>query len=95
MISFLQPTIRWYMLCLGAATWGNTHVGERTAGCYSDILSKRLPNGWMVGLSLLSGTDLECRFEVTVLTINWTVLIVAGALLSVLFKRDVIVVQQL
>jgi len=49
----------------------------------------------MVGLSLLSGTDLECRFEVTVLTINWTVLIVAGALLSVLFKRDVIVVQQL
>ncbi len=38
-------------------------------------------------LSLIYGQDLEYRFEVTVITINWITLIVAGVLLSILFKR--------
>jgi hypothetical protein len=41
--------------------------------------------GSLIGLSLL-GYDIVA-FEVTILTINWTVLIVSGALLSVLFKQ--------
>ena len=28
-----------------------THYGNRTRGAFSDILSKRLPNGWSLGLS--------------------------------------------
>jgi hypothetical protein len=38
-------------------------------------------------LSLIYGKDLEYRFEVAAITINWTVLIVASVLLSVLFRR--------
>lgn len=38
-------------------------------------------------LSLIYGKDLEYRFEVAVISVNWTVLIVAGVLLSVLFRR--------
>jgi hypothetical protein len=44
--------------------------------------------GSLVSLSLL-GYDIVA-FEVTILTINWIVLIVSGALLSVLFKRGTI-----
>ena len=40
-----------------------------------------------VVMSLIYGKDLEYRFEITVITINWLVLIVAGVLLSFLFKR--------
>jgi hypothetical protein len=43
--------------------------------------------GAFVVLNLIYGMNLEYRFEVTVLTINWMVLIVAGVLLSILFKR--------
>jgi hypothetical protein len=43
--------------------------------------------GALIGLSLNYGNDLEYRFEVTVLTINWTTLIVSGALLAVWFRR--------
>jgi carboxyl-terminal processing protease len=28
-----------------------THVGQRTRGSLSDVLTKRLPNGWFVTLS--------------------------------------------
>ena len=38
-------------------------------------------------LSLIYGKDLEYRFEVAVITINWTLLIVVGVLLSVWFRR--------
>jgi hypothetical protein len=38
-------------------------------------------------LSLVYGKDLEYRFEVVVIVINWTVLIVGGVLLSILFHR--------
>jgi hypothetical protein len=39
-------------------------------------------------LAILFGQDLEYRFEVTALTINWPALIVTGVLLSVFFKRS-------
>jgi hypothetical protein len=40
-----------------------------------------------VALSLIYGRDLEYHFEVAVITINWTLLIVARVLLSVWFRR--------
>jgi hypothetical protein len=44
--------------------------------------------GSLIGFSLL-GYDIVA-FEVTILTINWTVLIVSGVLLSIVFKRRVV-----
>jgi hypothetical protein len=38
-------------------------------------------------LNLLYGANLEYRFEVAVITINWTLLIVVGVLLGVWFRR--------
>jgi hypothetical protein len=43
--------------------------------------------GSLIVLSLLYGNDLEYRFEVIVILIDWMVLIVSGALVSVVFKR--------
>ena len=42
-----------------------------------------------LGMSTHYGTNLEYRFEVVVITITWTTLIVAGALLSFWFQRGV------
>jgi hypothetical protein len=39
-------------------------------------------------LTLIYGKDLEYRFEVAVITINWTLLIVVGVLLSLWFRRQ-------
>jgi hypothetical protein len=41
----------------------------------------------LVVMSLAYGADLEYRFEVAVLSIDWSVLVVAGVMLSVLFQR--------
>lgn len=43
--------------------------------------------GVLVTLALIFGKDLEYRFEVIALSIDWIVLVVAGALLGVVFKR--------
>jgi hypothetical protein len=43
--------------------------------------------GLLIVLSLRYGHDLDYRFEVFVITIDWTVLIIVGALLSVVFTR--------
>lgn len=43
--------------------------------------------GSLVVLSLYYGHDLEYRFECAVILIDWTTLIVSGALLSLVFKR--------
>jgi hypothetical protein len=43
--------------------------------------------GALIVLSLIYGKDLEYRFEVIVLSIDWTVLIVSGVLLSIWFRR--------
>ena len=51
------------------------------------ITSFVLAVGSLVVLSLLYGKNLDYRFEVTVILINWTVLVVSGVLLSVFFKR--------
>jgi hypothetical protein len=49
------------------------------------VMSFVLAVGFLVGLSLLKYEIVA--FEVTILTINWIVLIISGALLSVVFKR--------
>jgi hypothetical protein len=51
------------------------------------IASFVLAVGSLVVLALLYGKNLDYRFEVTAILINWTVLIVSGVLLSVFFKR--------
>lgn len=51
------------------------------------ITSFVLVVGLLLVLSLFYGEHLEYRFEVAVILINWTVLIVAGILLSVYFSR--------
>jgi hypothetical protein len=43
--------------------------------------------GALVTLALIFGKDLEYRFEVIALSIDWIVLVVAGVLLGVVFKR--------
>ena len=43
--------------------------------------------GLYIVLSAIYGNNLEYRFEVMIITINWMVLIVAGISLSILFKR--------
>jgi hypothetical protein len=40
-----------------------------------------------VVLRIVYGTDIEYRFEVAVIAINWTALIVVGVLLSIRFRR--------
>lgn len=43
--------------------------------------------GSLIVLSLRYGNDLEYRFEVAIILIDWLVLVVSGILLSVVFKR--------
>jgi len=44
--------------------------------------------GGLIALALAYGNRLEYRFEVLVILVDWLVLIVSGALLSVVFRRD-------
>jgi hypothetical protein len=43
--------------------------------------------GTLIILSLLYGHDLEYRFEVAVISIDWLVLIISGILVSIVFNR--------
>jgi hypothetical protein len=52
------------------------------------LIGSLLAIGALVAFSLYFGLNLEYRFEVAVLTIDWAVLIVAGVLLSILFRRE-------
>jgi hypothetical protein len=51
------------------------------------ILSSLISIGAFIVLTLIYGQNLEYRFEVTIITINWITLIFAGIMLSVFFKR--------
>ncbi|RJS84289.1 hypothetical protein CW713_02855 [Methanophagales archaeon] len=51
------------------------------------IVSSVLAVGSLIILALLYGSDLEYRYEVAVILIDWIALIVLGVLLSVFFKR--------
>ncbi len=51
------------------------------------ILSSLMSIGAFIVLTLIYGQNLEYRFEVTIITINWITLIVAGIMLSMFFKR--------
>jgi len=51
------------------------------------ILSSLISIGAFIVLTLIYGQNLEYRFEVTIIAINWITLILAGAMLSVFFKR--------
>lgn len=51
------------------------------------ITSSVLAVGSLILLALFYGRDLEYRYEVVAILIDWITLIVSGALLSVFFKR--------
>ena len=51
------------------------------------IISSGLAIGSYILLSVIYGNNLEYRFEVLIITINWTTLIIAGILSSILFWR--------
>lgn len=62
---------------LAAAAFG---IGIATIGSLAAIVAA-------IGLSVYYGKDLDYRFEITVLTIDWTMLIVSGVLLSIWFRQ--------
>lgn len=65
-------------------------VGQRRLGKAIRLLfiiSGILTIGAIILLSILYGSDLEYRYEVASLTINWITLIIGGAMLSIYFKR--------
>jgi len=51
------------------------------------ITSSLLAIAAFIGFTLVYGNNLEYRFEVTIITINWITLIISGLLLSVLFRQ--------
>jgi hypothetical protein len=51
------------------------------------IASSVLAVGSLIFLALLYGSDLEYRYEVAAIVIDWITLIVSGALVGVFFKR--------
>jgi len=51
------------------------------------ILGFTLAMGSLIFLSLRYGHDLEYRFEVAVISIDWLVLIISGILVSIVFSR--------
>ena len=51
------------------------------------VISPVLAVGSYIVLSVIYGNNLEYRFEVLVITLNWTTLVVAGILSSILFWR--------
>jgi hypothetical protein len=51
------------------------------------IISSVLAVGSLILLALLYGSNLEYRYEVVAILVDWITLIVSGALLSVFFKR--------
>lgn len=51
------------------------------------VISSILAFGSFIVLAMVFGSNLEYRFEVGVILIDWLTLIVAGVLLSLVFKR--------
>ena len=46
--------------------------------------------GALAVITALYGLERQDRFEVIVISINWLVLIIAGALLSIVFRRQLL-----
>jgi hypothetical protein len=68
------------------AVFAEKSVLERTLR-WIFILSGLITITALPALAILFGQELEYRFEVTALSVNWTALIVTGVLLSVFFKQ--------
>ena len=51
------------------------------------IISSVLAVGSLILLALLYGSDLEYRYEVVAILVDWITLIISGVLLSIFFKR--------
>ena len=52
------------------------------------LITSFLAVGSLALLVLLFGTNLEYRYEVAIISIDWIALILSGVLLSVIFRRD-------
>ena len=82
-LGYLMMSVSLLFVGLGFAGRARLERGIR----WLFIMSSLAAIGALIGLSLIYGQDLEYRFEVVVLTINWTVLIITGVLLSILFRQ--------
>jgi hypothetical protein len=51
------------------------------------MVSSALAYASFVGMSIAFGNALETRFELAIITINWTALIIVSVMLSILFRR--------
>jgi hypothetical protein len=72
-------------LFAGAALAGRSRLEQAVRWIL--VVSSAAAFAALVVMSIAYGSDLEYRFEVAVLSINWSVLVVAGVMLSVLFRR--------
>lgn len=81
-LGYLMMTVA---LLFAAAVFGGGKLERAIRWLF--VTSFVLAVGFLVGLSLIYGKDLGVTFEVSILTINWVVLIISGAFLSVVFKR--------
>lgn len=80
-----------YLMMSLALLFASTAILKRTglerAIHWLFMLSSIMSIGALTALSLLYGRNLEYRYEVIVLTINWITLIAGGTLLAILFRR--------
>jgi hypothetical protein len=72
-------------LCVGVNFAGDGKLERAIRWLF--ISSAGLSIATFILLSLIYGQDLEYRFEVAIITINWLTLIAGGVLLGLLFRR--------
>lgn len=82
-IGFLMMSLAFF--CLAPVFSGKNRVETALRWLFAGSIVLTLCS--LILISLFYGIHREYRFEVAAITINWTVLIVAGILLSVVFKR--------
>lgn len=74
------------LFCVAPVFYGSSRVAGAISWTFS--IGFILTISALIAISTIYGIQREYLFEVAVITINWTVLIVAGILLSVLFRAD-------
>ena len=72
-------------LCAGAALIGRTKTERALRWIF--IVGGMGAVAALIVLSLIFGNNLDYRFEVVVLSINWSVLAVTGVLMALLFRK--------
>jgi len=82
-LGYLMMSIAFF--CIGMALDNDGRIERALRWLF--VVSPVLAVGSYIVLSVIYGNNLEYRFEVLVITLNWTTLVVAGILSSILFWR--------